>query len=167
MNENKLRALLGLCSVTLTLGLLSVVMPGLPVLAGLSHPSGQSALTSNSRGGLSLRATVQHVVLPSPTPTEVPYRGALLLTAETRVTSCARCALAPVDGSHRLDRPASVGAGEIERVLASYNSPAVGTGLIFYDLGAKYGIDPAYALAFYIAESDAGTKFQYPTKRIV
>ncbi len=30
--------------------------------------------------------------------------------------------------------------------------------MAFYDLGVKYGIDPAYALAFYIHESAAGTK---------
>jgi len=43
-------------------------------------------------------------------------------------------------------------------VLAEYGSPAAGSGALFYDWGLHYGIDPAYALAFYIQESQAGTQ---------
>jgi len=35
-------------------------------------------------------------------------------------------------------------------------SPACGTGQALYDLGVKYGIDPAYALAFFLKESTFG-----------
>lgn len=45
----------------------------------------------------------------------------------------------------------------INRVLASYNSPAAGKGQKLYDLGVKYGIDPAFALAFFLHESTMGT----------
>ncbi len=45
----------------------------------------------------------------------------------------------------------------INRVLAAYNSPAVGKGQELYDLGVKYGIDPAFALAFFMHESSFGT----------
>ena len=45
----------------------------------------------------------------------------------------------------------------INEVLASYNSPATGKGQALYDLGVKYGIDPAFALAFFMHESTFGT----------
>jgi hypothetical protein len=45
----------------------------------------------------------------------------------------------------------------INEVLASYHSPAAGKGQALYDLGVKYGIDPAFALAFFLHESSMGT----------
>jgi hypothetical protein len=51
----------------------------------------------------------------------------------------------------------TITADFINRVLASYNSPAAGTGKALYDLGVKYGIDPVYALAFFMHESLFGT----------
>ncbi|HLJ35495.1 MAG TPA: glucosaminidase domain-containing protein [Ktedonobacteraceae bacterium] len=45
----------------------------------------------------------------------------------------------------------------MNRVLAAYNSPAAGKGQELYDLGVKYGIDPAFALAFFMHESTFGT----------
>jgi hypothetical protein len=58
---------------------------------------------------------------------------------------------------HVLAGPPSISAQQIDAVLASYGSPATGTGAAFYQLGLAYGIDPAYALAFFIHESGAGT----------
>jgi hypothetical protein len=51
----------------------------------------------------------------------------------------------------------TISAAFINEVLAAYNSPAVGTGQQMYDLGVKYGIDPVYALAFFMHESLFGT----------
>ncbi len=51
----------------------------------------------------------------------------------------------------------TITADFINRVLAAYNSPAVGKGQELYDLGVKYGIDPAFALAFFMHESTFGT----------
>lgn len=45
----------------------------------------------------------------------------------------------------------------INQVLANYNSPAAGKGQALYDLGVQYGIDPAFALAFFMHESSFGT----------
>ena len=45
----------------------------------------------------------------------------------------------------------------INQVLASYHSPAAGKGKALYDYGVKYGIDPVYALAFFLHESTMGT----------
>lgn len=60
-------------------------------------------------------------------------------------------------GDYNLQGPPSLTPDQIERVLKAYGSPAVGTGHDWYNLGLKYGIDPAFALAFFIHESGAGT----------
>ncbi len=59
-------------------------------------------------------------------------------------------------GMSVLGKP-SITPAIIERVLAQYNSPAQGYAQEIYDLGVKYGIDPAFCLAFFIQESGAGT----------
>lgn len=51
----------------------------------------------------------------------------------------------------------TISASLINQVLASYNSPAAGKGQTLYDLGVKYGIDPVFALAFFMHESLFGT----------
>ncbi len=45
----------------------------------------------------------------------------------------------------------------INQVLASYGSPAAGTGQALYDLGRQYGINSDFALAFFGHESTFGT----------
>ena len=52
----------------------------------------------------------------------------------------------------------TITAAFINEVLASYHSPAAGKGQALYDLGVKYGIDPAFALAFFMHESTFGTR---------
>lgn len=69
-----------------------------------------------------------------------------------------RPAVAPPTADHAVMAPPSISAARIDEVLASFSSPAAGQGAAFYDLGVQYGIDPAYALAFFIHESAAGTK---------
>lgn len=61
-----------------------------------------------------------------------------------------------LDG-HVLQGPPSISAAQIDSILASYGSPATGQGQAFYNLGVRYGIDPAYALAFFAVESSMGT----------
>src|SRR6266480_6413773 len=51
----------------------------------------------------------------------------------------------------------TISADFINRVLAHYHSPAAGKGQALYDDGVKYGIDPVYALAFFMHESSFGT----------
>lgn len=53
--------------------------------------------------------------------------------------------------------PPTITVEQIEQVLREYNSPAVGHGREIYDLGVKYGINPAISLAFFIHESGAGS----------
>ncbi|MGH2505802.1 MAG: hypothetical protein ACRDHZ_00045 [Ktedonobacteraceae bacterium] len=51
----------------------------------------------------------------------------------------------------------TISAHLINQVLAHYNSPAQGTGQAMYDLGKQAGVDPVYALAFFLHESGFGT----------
>jgi hypothetical protein len=55
-------------------------------------------------------------------------------------------------------RAPSVSIATIRRVLDEYDSPAVGDAEAIYELGVRYGVDPAVCLAFFIVESSAGTK---------
>lgn len=50
----------------------------------------------------------------------------------------------------------SITANTIDGVLCSNNSPSCGTGASLYLLGKQYGIDPAFALAFFRQESTYG-----------
>jgi len=61
------------------------------------------------------------------------------------------------DGHGLTSRP-TISPAQIDAVLGQYKSPAVGSGQAVYDLGLRYGINPAYALAFFIHESSAGTQ---------
>jgi hypothetical protein len=51
----------------------------------------------------------------------------------------------------------TVDANFIDQVLDYYGSPARDKGQALYDLGVQYGIDPVYALAFFMHESSFGT----------
>ncbi|MGQ9549023.1 MAG: glucosaminidase domain-containing protein [Roseiflexus sp.] len=62
-----------------------------------------------------------------------------------------------INGQHSVLGPPSISAQQIDRILAEWQSPAAGTGSTWIELGVRYGIDPAYALAFFIHESGAGT----------
>jgi hypothetical protein len=68
-----------------------------------------------------------------------------------------RTAAQGTPGDYSLLATPSINAEQIDRILASYGSPASGTGKIWHDLGQQYGIDPAFAVAFFIMESSAGT----------
>jgi hypothetical protein len=61
------------------------------------------------------------------------------------------------DGEHSVLGAPSIDAAAIDTILSKYSSPATGTGQIWVKLGQQYGIDPAYAVAFFIHESSAGT----------
>lgn len=52
----------------------------------------------------------------------------------------------------------TIDAQFINSILSYYNSPAMGKGQTLYNYGVKYGINPAYAMAFFLEESNFGTK---------
>jgi hypothetical protein len=66
-------------------------------------------------------------------------------------------------GAYSVQGPPTISADFINKVLASYGSPAAGKGQKLYDLGVKYGIDPAFALAFFMHESTFGTRGEAAT----
>src|SRR5438270_11418095 len=53
--------------------------------------------------------------------------------------------------------PPTVSAALINQVLAAAHSPAAGKGQALYSDGVRYGIDPVFALAFFLHESSFGT----------
>jgi hypothetical protein len=53
--------------------------------------------------------------------------------------------------------PPSITAQRIDEILRVHQSPATGTGQYWIDAGIEYGIDPVYALAFFMHESTLGT----------
>lgn len=65
--------------------------------------------------------------------------------------------LPPSSGPYSVLGKPSLTVDFMNQVLANYNSPAAGKGQALYDLGVQYGIDPAFALAFFFHESDFGT----------
>ncbi len=60
-------------------------------------------------------------------------------------------------GQLNVQGPPTISVEQIEAVLAEYNSPARGYGRVFYELGLRYNINPAVALAFFVHESGAGS----------
>lgn len=60
-------------------------------------------------------------------------------------------------GPYSVVGPNSLSVDFMNRVLAYYNSPAAGKAQALYDYGTKYGLDSAYALAFFMHESSFGT----------
>ncbi len=64
----------------------------------------------------------------------------------------------PQDKTYSLVNEPTVSADFIDQVLDYYQSPARGKGQALYDYGVQYGIDPAYALAFFMQESTLGTR---------
>ena len=52
----------------------------------------------------------------------------------------------------------SVSVAFINTVLSAYLSPAANSGQALYDGGVRFGVDPAYALAFFLHESVFGTR---------
>jgi hypothetical protein len=62
----------------------------------------------------------------------------------------------PVSSSYVVTGKPTISASFINRVFAAYGSPAKGKGQALYDLGVQYGVDPVYALAFFLHESHLG-----------
>ncbi len=54
--------------------------------------------------------------------------------------------------------PPTITTTQINHILERYHSPASGKGEALYDYGKQFGIDPAYALAFFMHESTFGTQ---------
>jgi hypothetical protein len=77
--------------------------------------------------------------------------------SESEIQAVGVAAPSTPDGQHSILGQPTISADMIDTVLAKFGSPAAGTGQIWIEMGKRYGINPAYALAFFIHESSAGT----------
>jgi hypothetical protein len=84
------------------------------------------------------------------------FTGAGPISASNAISKVFRLQNIPA-GQHAVIGQPTISAQFVDSVLAHYGSPAQGTGKIWVEMGQEYGIDPAYALAFFIHESSAGT----------
>lgn len=88
---------------------------------------------------------------------DVQVGGSLANTWQTNQPLSPKVPIPTHAGPYGVLGKPSINVDFINQVLASYNSPAAGKGQSLYDLGVKYGIDPAFALAFFMHESTFGT----------
>lgn len=126
-------------------------MPRMPQLPSLSHWA--------IMGVIALASLLVLLTLGSSGDNPIASRwgGLLNLPAESAANRVQLFGTAHPAGDYRLRGAPSLTAQQIDAILASYGSPAAGTGAAWYNLGLKYGIDPAFAVAFFIHESAAGT----------
>lgn len=117
---------------------------GVMVTAGIMQRSRGFELMSNNNGqvydvqvGGTLVNTWQNAT-PMPPKTPIP----------TLIAS----------GSYSVLGKPTITVSMINQVLAAYHSPAAGKGQGLYDLGVQYGLDPIFALAFFMHESSFGTQ---------
>lgn len=83
-------------------------------------------------------------------------KGATLTTHAAPAS--AHGAAPSTSASDSIMRPPSISAQFIDALLCKYSSPACGKGQALYTIGSQYGVDPAYALAFFWHESGLGTR---------
>jgi hypothetical protein len=61
-------------------------------------------------------------------------------------------------GAYVVTGPPSISPQFINVILCTWRSPTCGQGQALYDYGVQYGIDPVFALAFFMNESTFGTQ---------
>jgi Mannosyl-glycoprotein endo-beta-N-acetylglucosaminidase len=81
----------------------------------------------------------------------------LILLTGTPLQAHASSSIPTTDLRYRVLGKPTVSVAFINRVLSTYSSPVAGKGQALYDDGVKYGIDPVFALAFFLQESTFGT----------
>jgi len=135
------------------------VLLGLADALVLRQPSDQAS--TYNVGGDTVYAA--EVVTPADlTPSAVTMVGgnrqsALVIKSAAEPPAIKGHLLPPATGTTLAGGP-TISPAQINAVLARYGSPMAGAGQALYDLGVKYGIDPAYCLAFFVHESGAGTQ---------
>jgi cell wall-associated NlpC family hydrolase len=131
-------------------------------LRSLRRPDGR--ILADGRWGLTAEALTA-AGLPLTPPTQIPpgvstARVALITPAGTPDSVELRLDHSPAalatTNPWSVTGPASVSAAQIDSILAANSSPAAGHGATFVAMGARYGIDPVFALAFFAYESTFG-----------
>jgi hypothetical protein len=134
--------------------LIAALAVGLATLFALVSPMLTDAHASAARPK---RLTISGYREVGSGPQEVPVIDASS-APEPESQSAAAPPAAPSGQQYLLTAPPSISVRQIESVLQQYGSPAAGLGQALFARGVKYGIDPAYALAFFVHESGCGTK---------
>jgi len=89
---------------------------------------------------------------------DIQVGGELANTWQTKQPIKPKVELPKQTGPYSVLGKPTITADFINKVLQDYGSPAAGKGKALYDLGVQYGIDPVYALAFFLHESGFGTQ---------
>lgn len=150
--EVRARRMRGVVAALVLAGLLALGLAlATPVIARAMAAAGSGLVLSRyTEVGLGAVASVEAPVIDASS-------GAVAESPPAPEAPAAPPAPAP-SSDYAVTGPPSLSVEQIERVLAKYGSPAQGHGQTLYDLGVRYGIDPAYALAFFVHESGCGTK---------
>jgi murein DD-endopeptidase MepM/ murein hydrolase activator NlpD len=119
-------------------------------------PRSQSALTITVIGIASLVVILMYIVI-SGGSSQIASWGGPLQQAVNSVTGIFHTPTPNPPGNYHLRGAPSLTAAQADEILAAYGSPAQGTGRAWVEIGERYNIDPAFALAFFIHESSAGT----------
>lgn len=119
--------------------ILIAIIVWLVVSMAQSNPN--QSFVSEYSPNTSLRAVAQIIGIQLPEPTAAPVAKPIII---------------PPGESSILGAP-TISADQIDAILRTHNSPAQGTGQIWIEAGLQYGIDPIYALAFFMHESGYGT----------
>ena len=81
---------------------------------------------------------------------------ACLAACDTYATGTSTSAAPSSSDPYSVVGAPTISAARIDSILCKAGSPACHTGQALYDLGVQYGIDPAFALAFFHHESSYG-----------
>jgi Mannosyl-glycoprotein endo-beta-N-acetylglucosaminidase len=98
------------------------------------------------------------VNIPGGKTYDVQVGGNLASTWQVNQPLAPKVTIPPSTGPYSVLVAPSITVDTINQVLAAYHSPAAGKGQTLYDMGVHYGIDPAFALAFFMHESSFGTQ---------
>jgi hypothetical protein len=136
-----------------------VVLAGLLAAAVLRQPSDHASAYSTGDSAIYSATTIITTSAPAQAPAAAPRKSSHGAANSVPIPAAAAVPPSPLrpTGFDVRGGP-SITVDQINQVLGDYGSPMAGMGQTIYDLGVKYGIDPAYCLAFFVHESAAGTR---------
>ena len=141
---------------------LPALLLGLFAVLALHQPSDQASAYSPG-GGVVYSAQVVTPTNPAPASSLIVQARQQSASLIVQLPGAGRFAppttrLLPPASGDTLQGGPTITPAQINAILTAYGSPMEGEGQALYDLGVRYGIDPAYCLAFFVHESGAGTQ---------
>ena len=107
----------------------------------ISQSTSGSEILSSYYQSSNLRAAAKVIGITLPPPQPITIATDIVIPA----------------GEANILGPPTITVERIDEILRVYRSPAVGTGTYWVEYGLEFGIDPIYALAFFMHESQLGT----------